>query len=147
MKEKVKNPRFDKHEGEHILLGKNPECTTCKEKFHKVEKQWVTAPLMGSMYASQLNPKKIQKAIDLKHLSSKKSLKKQNTLTASKDYGYSKENIATIESKRAIIKESQSKESTSMSPQRVKKLSKSPKRGETSEHTKSSRIHHQKSKS
>jgi hypothetical protein len=32
LKRKVNNPRFDEHEGEHILSGRNPNCQTCKAR-------------------------------------------------------------------------------------------------------------------
>lgn len=31
-KRQLKNPRFDEHEGEHILSGRNPNCKTCKAR-------------------------------------------------------------------------------------------------------------------
>jgi hypothetical protein len=52
MKQKVKNPRFDEHEGEHLLSGKKPNCKTCKDRFKKVEEQWFKSPILGSMHAS-----------------------------------------------------------------------------------------------
>lgn len=51
---RVRNPRQDKHEGEHTLYGKNPNCKTCLTRFNKVEKQWMVKPLLSSQYANTI---------------------------------------------------------------------------------------------
>ena len=51
MKKDLGNPRFDRHEGEHNILGKSPNCKKCQKRLEKVDRQWMVMPLLGSQYA------------------------------------------------------------------------------------------------
>lgn len=55
VKKKLQNPRFDRHEGIHSLVGKNPDCSTCHKRIQQTEKQWMIKPLVNSMYGKRMN--------------------------------------------------------------------------------------------